>query len=430
MSLSDDKRGVVNSIGAYNSMLQDPEPPDRTDSLSSMNNDDDSVPFLVDVIKVIAGSGTLVRLTGELLSNFLTESEPVLKESIKNQSIQENADDELPDYFKPSGDGINVPVENVDMYGKLKTDPNSDVGVLLFGNEPNTFDKTLYDSIATGNQTTYGNLNVQYNDDDTFTLKSTSADGSIGDWFNDFVDNTSLINEDEFIVDVMDGIFGSVTTNQDKTEEEIFNQLKIDKLLENGVEGNGFELSDEEIELLLRRANELKNGLYNIDLGCGVFAGELTLNGLSDFMNNISGSTDPNLIGEELDDVLEDVIDEDVLNENKDTIKDGFFTTLIRRIRLALTKAIIATPFGRIFQALVSAFKNGGFPEISANFQDDIDNFKVLIECVIKEIIKNLNKFIYVLAIGLLIVLLKPVIKKITKERITNYVRVIKSLLS
>jgi len=431
MSLIDSKRGVVNSIGAYNSMLQDPELPDRTDSFSSINNNDDAVPFLLDIIKVIAGSERIKRLTGELLTSFLDETEPILKTTLINQGIQENSDQQIPAYFRPSGNGVRVPVEDVDLFEKLKTDPSSDMGSLLYDDNTDTFDKAAYDAIATGNQTTYNNLTIQYNNnDETFTLKSKDDNVSMGDWVTEFVNDGELINRREFMVDVMDSIYGTVTSNLDKSEQQIFEELKIKQILENGVSGAGLGLSDDDINTLLRRANEVKNGVNNLDLGCGVFAAELTVDRLNNFLNAVDGSSDPNQVANELNALVDDTVeDEDVLSENKDAIEDGFFKMLIKKIEEIIIKSLIATPYGRVFQAIISAFKNGGFPKTTINFEEDKENFKILINCILKELRKELNRFIYVLAIGLLIALLKPVIKKITKERINNWIRVIKSLL-
>lgn len=430
MSLVDNKRGIVNSIGAYNSMLQDPELPENTDSLASINNNDDPVPFLLDVIKVIAGSGVIETLTGNLLTNFLDESEPVLKDSLINQGIQEDSNQELPNYFKPDGDGVNVPVEQIDLFDKLKTDPNSDMGSLLYGDNVNSFDSVAYNAITTGNEETYGNLSIKYNDDDTFTLKSATDDVNVGDWVSDFVNNGELINKDEFLTDVMDSIYGTVTSNSDKTEEQIFEELKILQTLENGINGSGLGLNDGDIEALLNRASEIKNGIINLDLGCGLIPTQLTVERLDNFINNFNGSSDANQIGNDLNDLVDDTIDdEEVLNENDDTIKDNFFQLLIQKIKLMIGKALIATPFGRIYQAILSAFKNNGNSDLSFDFSEDIENFKILIECILKKLIEELNKFIYELAIGLLLGLLTPIIKKITKERINNWIRVIKSLL-
>ncbi|MFW6246938.1 MAG: hypothetical protein ACOC22_02050 [bacterium] len=430
MSLVDNKRGVVNSIGAYNSMLQEPDMPDSADSLPSINNDDDAVPFLLDIIKVIAGSERIKRLTGELLTNFLDESEPVMKESLINQGIQEGSNETIPAYFRPSGTGINVPVEQIDLFGKLKTDPSSDIGSLLFDNNSNTLDKAAYDAIATGNEITYNNLNIKYNNDDTFTLKSNTENVNIGDWINNFVSDTELINKREFIVDIIDSIYGTVTSGLDKSEEEIFEELKITKTFENAINGSGLGLDNNDIIDLRNRANEMKNGVVNLDLGCGLFSSKLTTERLGDFLDTISGSSDPNQIANELDGLIDDTIDdEDVLDENEGAIEDGFFKLLIRRVQLIFIKALIATPFGRIFQGIISAFKNGGSPTLSIDFQQDIENFRTLIQCIIFKLKEELNRFIYVLAVSLLVALLKPVIRKITKERINNWIRIIKSLL-
>ena len=431
MSLIDTKRSVVNSIGAYNSMLQDPELPDITDSLPSINNNDDPVGFLLDIIKVIAGADKIVRTTGELFTNFVDETEPVLKDGLINQSIQEDSNLRIPSFFRPSGSGVRVPVQDVDLFGKLKTNPSSDMGSLLYDVDSDTFDKAAYEAISTGNETVYNNLSIQYNDvDDTFTLKATDGNAIMGDWVTEFVEENELINKNELMVEVLDSIFGTVTSKLDKSEEQIFEELKILQILENGIEGAGLGVSDEDITNLRQRADEVNEGIVNLDLGCGVFAAELTIERLNDFLDVVNGSTDPNLIGNELNKLVDDTVDdEEVLEENEEAIEDGFFKRLIQKIKTIILKAILATPYARVLQSIISAFKNGGLPKISVNFEEDIENFKILINCILTELRRELNRYLYVLAIGLLVALLKLVIKKITKERINNWIRVIKSLL-
>ena len=53
-----------------------------------------------------------------------------------------------------------------------------------------------------------------------------------------------------------------------------------------------------------------------------------------------------------------------------------------------------------------------------------------MFKCIIDDVLAALYEFIFVVAIGLLITLIRPLIKQITKEKINNYTTQIKSLIS
>jgi len=59
MSRADSKRGVFNNIKAYNSLNYQGKPPVQTDSMASINNSKETIPFLIDTLKVLAGAGAL-----------------------------------------------------------------------------------------------------------------------------------------------------------------------------------------------------------------------------------------------------------------------------------------------------------------------------------------------------------------------------------
>src|ERR1035437_3766957 len=153
MGLIDDKKNVFTTIGAYTSLKQEKTLPDTTNSYPSVNNKKDIVPFLLDVLKVVVGSEALKQLTGELFTNLIAGVEPQMKSSLTKQTVQYNAGDSLPTGFKTTG--INVPVKDIDVYSKLKTDPNSAHGSLLYDNtKPNFFNKKKQKKKKKGTDTT------------------------------------------------------------------------------------------------------------------------------------------------------------------------------------------------------------------------------------------------------------------------------------
>jgi len=432
MSLSDDKKNIFTTIGAYTSLKQERNLPDTTNLFSSINNKKDVVPFLLDILKTVVGTDALKQLTGQLFTDFIDNVEPKIKAALNKQMIQYNAGDELPTCFIT---GILVPVKDIDIFGKLKTNPNSAEGSLLYGSTIN-FDKIAYQAILNaGTDTSYYNLYINYNEaTDSFIFKpklDIVPNPTIGEWLGNFINDTVIINKKEFLSNVMNAIYGSITTNQNKTVEQIYNELQISKLIEQLIDDNdSFEITQNEFDALLQQAQALINGVIYYDMGCGVIGATLPLSGMTKLISEISGSTDSFVVGNAIEATInESTADvQETAAENKQTIKDGFFQRLIKIIQQMLAQLMTTSPQIRALLAIISAFENNGIVQIG-NPKDDLKKFKIFLKCIIKEATKMINEFIFNLVITFLVALLAPIIKKIIREKINQYTDIIKSLI-
>jgi len=434
MSLMDSKKNIFTTIGAYSSLKEERNLPDTTNLFPSVNNKKDVVPFLLDVLKTVVGSEALKQLTGELFTNFIDGAEPQLKTALKKQMIQYNAGDGLPTYFKTTG--VSVPVKNIDVYGKLKTNPSSAEGSLLFNNSTPNFDKSAYNAIVNaGTDVSYNNILINYNSTtDSFTFKPTvaSSSGTIGEWLGDYIDDTVIINKKEFMTNVMNSVYGTISTVQDKTIEQTFQELQVSKLIDQLIDDDdSFEISQDDYDALLQKAKELVDGIIYYDMGCGVIGATLPLSGMTNLISTISGSTDSFVVGNAVEATIDEstVDTQDTADANRATIKDGFFQRLIKAITNILAQALTTTPQIRALLAIISAFENNGTVKISSP-KDDMKNFKIFLNCVIKEAMKMINEFIFNLIVVFLVALLAPIIKKIIQEKINQFVGVIKSLIT
>jgi hypothetical protein len=434
MSLSDDKKNIFTTIGSYTSVIQATNIPDTTNLFPSVNNKNDIVPFMLDILKVVAGTDALQSLTGELFTKFIDKIEPEMKGALKNQVIQYNAGDNLPSYFASGGAGIRVKVKDIDVSGKFKTNPTSQTGQLIYDNSKPNFDSSVYDAIKNGNSI-FGGLHMQYHattDEMQFNMQGSSP--SIGKWSDDYIDSLTIIDKKEFVSKVMNKIYGTITKNQGKTINEAHDELVVNALIAQMINGNdSFEISPEDNAALLLRAEEIINGIVNYDLGCGVMAASLPLSGLTKLVQTISGTTgkatDPNYVGKQINDTIaQSVTDQDVANTNKETIKDGFFQKLIKLITQALAEALTTNPQIRVILAIVSAFQNQGNVKIGQP-KDDLKNFKTFLKCSANTAMKLINEFIFNLIKKFLVALLKPLLLKIIKEKINQFTDIIKSLI-
>lgn len=434
MSLSDDKKNIFTTIGAYTSVMQTTNLPDTTNIFPSVNNKKDVVPFLLDLLKVVVGTDALQELTGKLFTDFIDTVEPTIKTALKNQVTQFNAGGNLPSQFALSGTGFSVSVKKIDVFNKLKIDPNSTQGDLLYDKVNVNFDKVAHDAIVNaGTDTNFANvLFINYNKaTDNFVFKTPNQSVNIGTWANNYINSLTIINKKEFLSNIMNAIYGSISSQTGKSVDEMNKELQVNKAIEQLVDNDddSFEISPNDYDALLQQAQQLVNGITYYDLGCGLMEANFPLSGLTNLVSQISGSTDAFASGNAIGNTINasTVNNSGTTAANKQTIKDGFFQKLIKIIEQTLANAVSTSPQIKALMAIVSAFENAGTP-ILGEALDDLKKFKVMIKCMINEMMQMLYQFIFNLVVSYLIALLEPIIVKIIKEKINQYVGIIKSL--
>lgn len=436
MGLLDDKKNVFTTIGSYVSLMErmTTQVDETYNMYSSINNKKDVVPFLLDTLKTTVGSDALKEAVGELFTKITDVAETQIKEVLKKQLTQFNAGNAIPLFFQSGGAGIQVPVKDIDIRGKFKSNPNSDVGNLLYGTA-DTFDSKLYEAISNDGipVTIFDMLQATYNSTtDKITFRSVASVSSIGKWMTNYIDNTVIIDKKEFLTNVMNAVYGSVTAAQGKSVELVYQELQISKLIEQLIEDNdSFEITQDEFDALLQQAQALVEGVVYYDMGCGLLASELPLSGIIDLIAKISGATDPYVVGNAVEDTIyQSSIDDNTIAENKQTIRDGFFQRIIKLIQQMLAEIATTSPQIRALMAIVDAFEHNGTVTKIGNAVNDMKNFKIFIKCIIREIMRMINEYIFKLVVSYLIALLLPIIKKIIQEKINQYVGIVKSLIT
>lgn len=432
MSLADDKRNVFTTIGAYTSFMEQKKPPRRGELYPSINNKKDAVPFLLDVLKTIAGSEALKELIGGMFGDLIDDSETKMKTALKKQFILPNSDDQISTDF--STNGVDIPVKDIDVTGKLKINPYSDSGKMLFDTTTPNFDKVAYDAILNaGTVQTFGGVEIKYNElTDNFNFKPVDANMRVGEFFSDYIDNAQIINKDELLTKVMDKVYGTLSKENGRTQEQILQELEIDKMLDQALDEDGsFVIQSSDLNDLINTANQISKGVVEYDLGCGLMSTSLSFDSLKNLINDFSsGSTDPFYVGNIVENTINEStseVNQATTDENKATIKDGFFQKIIKFFTTKLLFFLTTAPQIRMLLGISSSFQNNGVVSIESP-SVDFKKFKTFILCLAKEILKIVAAFIFALAIGKLIELLKPVIKKIIKEKVNQYVKIIKSL--
>lgn len=435
MSLSDKKRSVFKKISTYTSYMKQPEYNVR-DLLSSVNNKDDIIPYLLDIVSTIAGTDGVKQTIGGLFTKVINGVEPKIKNVLKKQATQSNSGDHIPQTLTLNG--INLSIKNLDTKGKLKIDPTSDSGKLIYqstGINDIDFDSALRKAIQTPNTDylpTGMNINIKY---DEFTDKMNvkpipGISSNIGEYLENYVEKGKLINSNEIVTNVMDTIYGSFSKQNSRTKDQIFEDLKVQKLLEQ-VSNNdvSYLVLPKDIKEIDNLSTQLSNGIVNYDMGCGLMSASLPFTGLTNLVMSISGSTDSFMISN----AFESTITQSTTNtpqttaENKETIKDGFFKKLVKIFTTTLMQAATTQPQIRVLFNLISYFQNNG-QVIIDKASDYLSKIKTSIMCIVKEILKMIAEYIFNLAISYLIKFLSPIIVKLLKEKINQYKNTLLSL--
>ena len=118
MGLIDEKQDIFTQIGALTSITGEVDLPDPTNSLSSINNTNEIVPFLLDMLTVLVGSEVLQTTVGELMTTYIRSVEPTLKTALNSQFSDFNSNQLLPAAF--TGTGYNFNMKDLDVFQKLK----------------------------------------------------------------------------------------------------------------------------------------------------------------------------------------------------------------------------------------------------------------------------------------------------------------------
>jgi len=180
---------------------------------------------LMSLAKENAGSGT--GFLGDIKKKFLeayTRCEPKIKQIMDNEMLKAVGCAQEQKYNTSSS--IFIPVQVIDIFGKLKTDPNSSIGKLLyekntpiFGEFPFSMNKELYNRTQSPGQTFssfFGNPYLGSSQQKLFDISyvTQNARGVTGDFFKVKLEQRqSQGNVGEFLSDYMSTIRIMDSTN-------------------------------------------------------------------------------------------------------------------------------------------------------------------------------------------------------------------------
>lgn len=432
MSFVNDKKSIITDISVLNSIGKTAELPDSNFTFPSINNKNEPIPFMLDLLTATIGSEALQRTTGDIMTKFIRSVEPDLKTNLKKQSVTFNSDQTLPAGFST---GYEAPLKKIDLFNKLKTDPSSQSGSLLYGDNSNNFDRAAYNAILTpGSDVVFGNLRMNYDDvTDRMTFKPVNGSDNMGSFIDTYINNLTLVNEKEFTTNVLEAIYGTTSKAANKTVNTIFEEEKFRALLQKLIDGDDIAfINDDELLALQELAKNKNLGIVPVDVGCSIIDSSLSLDEIQGLIAANIGSTDPVFVGGNYNKLMENSFGKNptqVNPRNKNAVRDGFFKRLIKTILSTIVFALTATPQIRVLMMLLSGFKNNGSITFPSNPIDDINSQKNFVKCLSDSAGSLLNEFIFNLLKTELIKLIVPVISLLVKEKIEAFIRILQSLI-
>jgi len=423
MSIIEKKKGIFSTIGALTSLRNEGSNTNLTNSVKSINTKaNDSMAFLLDILKTVVGGEVLKILVGNLLTDFLDKIELKMKPVITKQFIQSNSEVELPNAFK---NGISFNIKKIDAYGKFKIKANSISNDLKFGVVPD-FDNKLSEAIRNnGTEILYNGMKIKFEQaTQLVTIKPEIGNLKIGEWFSNYVEGMKFYNKKEVVSNVLDAIFGTLSKSEGKSVNQILEELRIQHEVDNIV-NNGTALFD--LTKNTDLANNIKNGRTEYNMGCGYVYSELSEATISSVANAICLiDADANTASDALLECINPDNNE-VIDTNIDSIKDNFFTRIINLIKEKVINAMILSPQILALKIIFDAITTG--EDETVNIVNKVKDSRQFIKCIADMFVSMLCEYIFILVIAELRNLVLPIAEKIIKEKVNQTKRIIRSLI-
>jgi hypothetical protein len=381
MGIIDDKRRVFGQISAFRTLNDGFPEINLTDSFPSLNNNASSLDFLIDILKTLIGFEEMKAEVVDILTYRLRDIELEIKKALKlelKSIVSCGVDPSLPDFIKNTGSGIDIKISKVDFLDILKTNPQSDNGKFIYddytsGLNSTDFNTYLYYTIQSASPEDWGSQTLS---DDIFTINYIEDNGTtnvinikatptystkkLTDLNNDYIDSINLFGSDKMLYNIIDGLFGTLTSVLNKSQKQIENEEKINNVInciintedDGELSDNFFTFSNPEIQSIEENARNRRKGI-KILKNCNNVQSSVPLQTLEDFNNNFTATTNSEEVKSVIDESLNDMADlsaqADPNEKNRYTIKLNFIELLIRRLMLSIANFIISPKVIMIF---------------------------------------------------------------------------------
>jgi hypothetical protein len=486
MGFIQDKQSLISEIGIFKTIGDLPESK-KTSSFGAVRSASKNVlPFLLDTLSasceepeedqttpdtkrptpIFSGpppKGTLLKATGgnklkcnalriiiEILVEFLPELIRIMKEAVVI-AIKEALSCSSDFKIQPNTSTL-IDIETIDYNSLLKTDPDSNLlGGLFFGASDRDFNRFLHNLLDTPNVvgTWEGPngplLDVTYVEPSQYlySINQNYWDTSYNDFIADYMASIELFNKKILLSTVVDYFFSNITSKLDFSLEQLVNEEKTNKLMDKILDEDPcsdeivyddsfFSFSNSDVEFFERKANQRKNGVVSLDLGCGIFdfdlssspSNNITKGLLDELDQDIDPETEENNITNVISNLGENLAE--FSPPNKESIKNKMHVDFILELPKILMKTSLLTPkilgiysFSNYIVNNTTVTERNSFDFAKAN--------RLFFEYVLRESLAVLVRIVFNRLKRELLRLINRVISKILKSIINKKLRIITS---
>lgn len=402
MSTKSNKKQVNEAIGVLRTLLSLPQTNNTLNRLLSFTNkkNKDVFTFLVELLISVVGVEVLLDIIAKFLSSNLSAFEKSIKSSLKNQILGS-----LPQNSNQSNslkNGIDIPIESIDVFNNQKVDPNTIEGKAVYGAQ-DSFERFLKKVLITPGQQ-YGypanNPIVFYTFNQTTNKLNIKSSSSLNytQFINSFIDSMVLFDRVIIVGAVYDLLFGVITKQLKKSGQQIELETKImniiEKISENQEEDNYFKFDIEESTKLNIDSENKKDGIMQVNACCSTLNTEYNINDLDNILNQLSITSSETQIANTISDSANNITspDETIDSEDRASVKNNFLKEFLNALKKAIINSIVLSPQIRILQTINNITQNG---VANNSVIDDIKKNKSFIQCIIGSLMKQMNELLF-----------------------------------
>jgi len=444
----DKKKKVFGKIAAAKTLTEGLPQLKLSSSFESINNGGNSISFLSDLIKSLIGYEALVSSVIDILTNSLTKIEKEVKNALKVELktiVSCGVDPQLPSWIQSTGAGINIEVSKIDFLDILRIDPNSIGGRLLYSDitpdltESTDFNTFLYGVIQDDGVTynwngiftiTFNSQGVGTIPNNTLTINSTITydNKTLTDLNNDFINSLTLFKTDNILNQVMDIIYGSISSTIGKSIKQLENEAKIngivDKMVnnfnDNAIPDSAFSFTNDETYKQQLDATNRNLGIATVNLSTQI-PSTVPITSLTDFTDNLLTSTTSTEKKEAISNGLNNMATNSVSNIRNSVDIPSVKLNFIQQIINNIIKGIISTVLSPkvIFSFIINYKIIYGETATFTDAVDFIKKNKNLMNNIMKRISEEIIRILLAVALKEIERLVAQAVIKKQKEKAT-----------
>ena len=413
-----------------------------------------------------------ISLPENIKSCFACKVNPVIPQWLFETQIDSNGEE-------VDGVGINIKLNDIDLFCLFGIDPNSDAGKFVYdGTSDNDINRFIWDVIQFNNSDpsnpkvwtdpdtdspilifryyennpiayTETNGNVDYQNTEqrdrvlNLRIPNSYKDKTIINFLVDYFNSQNpIFNPSKLIPNIIDLLYGTLTNKLDLPTECVQRTVEVEESIKdyinNGIDNEDITFDDSFYTFTTNQLNNIKNITKQRQLGvsqfrncCGKKISSIsyeTLKKVSDDIENASTLQDRIQTYTRALDTLANESAEGALELDKNNAIADFFARLLTALQIVLTKLILSPKFLLMVDLFIFLLDKKSV--VNSSIKDFFKRIECLLRDLISELLRKLiYEFLLPIVIKALTQIILCVIKKKLKEKNSNDLLSLVSLL-